>query len=86
MSLEGKVDALVFAGGIGEKSAELREAVVKRTACLGFALDGAKNKENRKGVVDSVGADDAKHRVLVCQTDEQFEMARACAVKGDLWP
>ncbi|KAH9928321.1 Acetokinase family-domain-containing protein [Fomitopsis serialis] len=39
--LGGKVDALVFSGGIGEKSAELREAIVRSSECLGFQLDEA---------------------------------------------
>ncbi|PNY25730.1 acetate kinase, partial [Tolypocladium capitatum] len=37
VSLQGQVDAVVFAGGIGERSAKLRRAVVGRTGCLGLA-------------------------------------------------
>ncbi|CAJ0546362.1 Ff.00g098350.m01.CDS01 [Fusarium sp. VM40] len=85
VSLEGKVDALVFAGGIGEHSAKLRSAVVDRVACLGFALDKASNQQPIKDVVQELGRRDASHRVLVCQTDEQLEMARLCAEKKDLW-
>ncbi|KAI7493025.1 acetate kinase, partial [Hortaea werneckii] len=43
--LGGEVDALVFAGGIGEKSAQLRRAVVERLGCLGFELDGSANAD-----------------------------------------
>ena len=85
VSLEGRVDALVFAGGIGEKSAALRAAVVRRAACLGFALDDARNGSDVTGVVQDVGRDGARHRVLVCQTDEQYEMARLCADRDELW-
>lgn len=85
VTLEGRVDALVFAGGIGEKSARLRSAVVSRIACLGFAIDEDRNKEKLKDVVQEIGRDGSPQRVLVCQTDEQFEMARLCAEKEDLW-
>jgi acetate kinase len=38
VSLRGGVDALVFAGGIGERSARLRGAVVDGLESLGFVL------------------------------------------------
>ena len=87
VSLRGEVDALVFAGGIGEKSALLRRAVVDQCRCLGFELDEARNAAPAPtdGAVADVGRDGARHRVLVCQTDEQFEMARWCAEDDSLW-
>ena len=80
VSLGGKVDALVFAGGIGEKSDLLRKRVMEQAGCLGFELDEGLNGKDIKDVVQDIGKAGAKHRTLVCQTDEQFEMARACAV------
>ncbi|KAG9255026.1 Acetokinase family-domain-containing protein [Emericellopsis atlantica] len=86
VSLGGDVDALVFAGGIGEKSWQLRDAVVQKVQCLGFRVDEGKNKGPLKGVVDDISGDgDGSKKVLVCQTDEQFEMARMCATKEELW-
>ena len=87
VALQGQVDAIVFAGGIGEKSTKLRRAVVEQAACLGFVVDEKRNGSGPGGdaVVQDVGADDSEHRVLVCQTDEQFEMARTCAFKEELW-
>ena len=76
VKLGGDVDALVFAGGIGEKGAEIREAVVRKVRFLGFDLDPVKNKEIGKDVVEEVSRERAQHRVLVCRTDEQGEMAR----------
>lgn len=67
----GKVDALVFAGGIGEKGAEFRERVVDHCACLGFQLDRERNRKPGDEVVTDIGAKDSKQRVLICQTDEQ---------------
>lgn len=52
---------------------ELREAVVTKTACLGFELDGEANGkvDSDESVVVDVGkSKDGKH-VLVCRTDEQ---------------
>lgn len=51
----GEVDALVFAGGIGEKGVELREAVVEKVKFLGFELDGGRNGKVGEGVVEDVG-------------------------------
>jgi acetate kinase len=85
VALGGKVDALVFAGGIGEKSAKLRKRVVDGCGCLGFGVDEGKNGRRIEDVVQDVGAGDARHGVLVCQTDEQFEMARGCAADEELF-
>ncbi|KAK4949310.1 hypothetical protein LTR10_011928 [Elasticomyces elasticus] len=84
VKLGGKVDALVFAGGIGEKGVQLRQAIVEKVSCLGFALDDATNaKPDGQKVVVDVGAQESKHRILICQTDEQAEMARQCAQEAD---
>ena len=85
VSLAGKVDALVFAGGIGERSKELRAAVVAQCACLGFEIDEGRNAAEMGAVVQSVGKEGARHGVLVCKTDEQFEMARAVAEDEKVW-
>lgn len=59
------MDALVFAGGIGEKSADLRAEVVKKVECIGFEVD-ERNESAGKEVVEWIGKN-----VIVCQTDEQ---------------
>ncbi|KJZ71508.1 Putative acetate kinase [Hirsutella minnesotensis 3608] len=85
VSLQGRVDALVFAGGIGEKCAKLRSAVADGAGCLGFAVDEKRNVRVGDAVVQDIGAQGTKHRLLLCRTDEQFEMARMCAATEDLW-
>ncbi|OTB03063.1 hypothetical protein M426DRAFT_12891 [Hypoxylon sp. CI-4A] len=85
VSLAGRVDALVFAGGIGEKSDKLRAAVVAQTECLGFKIDPQLNSAKIEHVVQDIGSKHARHRTLVCCTDEQFEMARGCAENDELW-
>lgn len=85
VTLHGQVDALVFAGGIGEKSGRLREAVVEQISCLGFGIDDKANARELDRTIEDISAEGAKHRVLVCKTDEQFEMARACVEDEKLW-
>ena len=87
VTLRGRVDALVFAGGIGERSAALRAAVVEQVGCLGFVLDGEANGavSGSEAEVQDVGKAGVTPRVLVCRTDEQFEMARMCAEDEEFW-
>ncbi|RAL63712.1 hypothetical protein DID88_003359 [Monilinia fructigena] len=85
VSLRGNVDALVFAGGIGEKSDVLRKRVVDEVGCLGFQIDEEKNGKRIEEVVQDVGKEGARHRTLVCLTDEQFEMARHCVIDEELF-
>lgn len=83
VKLGGKVDALVFAGGIGEKGVQLRKAVAEGVACLGFELDDGANGKPGDDVVVDIGSKGSRHRVLVVQTDEQAEMARQCAQNAE---
>lgn len=85
VSLNGKVDALVFAGGIGENSDLLRQRVTDEASCLGFEIDGELNGKKIEDVVQEVGKKEAKHKTLVCVTNEQFEMARYVAVDEKLF-
>lgn len=83
LSLRCKVDALVFSGGIGERSQELRSAVGKAVNNLGYsAIDEHANEEldQHEGTVIDIGKHDGGKRMLVCRTDEQFEMARECSL------
>jgi acetate kinase len=83
VTLRGEVDALVFAGGIGEKGVKLRAKVVEGASCLGFAVDEKANAEPEDEVVTEVTGSGAKHKVLICQTDEQLEMARNCVEEAE---
>ncbi|KAL3453796.1 Acetokinase family-domain-containing protein [Aspergillus insuetus] len=81
VKLDGQVDALVFAGGIGEKSALLRKVVVEKIRSLGFGIDSSANDKGpseSETVVNITGKSEDVKRVLICQTDEQFEMAYNC--------
>ncbi|CAK7263302.1 hypothetical protein SEPCBS57363_000502 [Sporothrix epigloea] len=88
VTLHGQVDALVFAGGIGEHSDRLRQTVVDECACLGFSIDNGANKEAGHAagtVTDLTSKSGSRHRVLVCRTDEQLEMAREGSANESLW-
>jgi len=76
VKLDGQVDALVFAGGIGEKGAKLRAKVVEGVRSLGFKVDEGKNEKPGDDVVVDITGDGARFKTLVCRTDEQLEMAR----------
>lgn len=78
VALEG-VDAVVFAGGIGENSPEIRAAVCDKLKWVSAAVDTGKNEKaadimKRQGVAD-VGAEENRIRVLVVATDEEREIA-----------
>ena len=79
LKLGGQVDALVFAGGIGERSIELRETVALRCECLGFGLDADQNRkvDDIEGSVVPIG-----EKLLVCRTDEQVSFSLSIADKG----
>jgi acetate kinase len=47
--------------------------------------NGADKVAAQDGVVQDVGKEGVTPRVLVCRTDEQFEMARACAEDEAFW-
>lgn len=83
VKLGGQVDALVFAGGIGERGARLRREVVGQAKCLGFEIDEGANEKPGEGVVVDIGARGARHRILICRTDEQLEMARGVVEEAE---
>jgi len=72
----GGIDALVFTAGVGENSAEVREAACKPLGFLGLKLDAA---ANRQPVTDGdIAASDAAVRVLVIRAQEDWAIAGKC--------
>ena len=72
-ALEG-LDALVFTGGVGERSSEVRAQAAAGLAFLGVWIDDARNREARGD--GSIGADGAGARTLVLTAREDIEIAR----------
>jgi len=71
----GRVDAVVFTGGIGENASAIRKNVCEGLENLGITIDKAKN-ETAKGNVAEIEKDGAPVRVLVVRTDEEREIAQ----------
>lgn len=70
----GRLDALVFTAGIGEKSPLIRAGACRGLTHLGIEVDAEKNKRKSKEVFDIQTADSAV-RVLVIPTNEELEIA-----------
>jgi len=68
------IDAIVFTGGIGEKSPETREMVCSNLDHLGIIIDKEKNKF--KGQEREISASDSKVKVFVIPTNEELMIAR----------
>ena len=71
----GGLDAVVFTGGIGERSSGVRMEISRRLAVLGVAIDPALN-DAAEGDAD-VGAPESRARVLVIASREELIAARA---------
>ena len=72
----GGADAIVFTGGIGENSPEVRARVCEGLAWMGVELDPARNAETtarREGLVSREGS---RLGVYVIPTDEELLIAR----------
>jgi acetate kinase len=68
----GGIDGIVFTAGIGERSPEIRGAVLERLRWLGFELDQAANA--RHGPLITTAASPRKAYVIL--TDEELMIAR----------
>ncbi len=70
----GGIDALVFAAGVGERSAEIRKRVCEKLKYLGLELDRAAN-ENCKPDAD-ISMPGSTARLLVIATREDLTIMR----------
>ena len=71
----GRVDALVFTGGIGENSAAVRGAVLTRLGVLGAAVDPALNARAVRGESGRISPEGTLP-ALVVNTNEELMIAR----------
>ena len=73
----GGVDAIVFAGGIGENNPHYRARVAKNLEFLGVKIDEELNeKAKRTSVEYNISAPDAKVQMLVIPTNEELMIAK----------
>ena len=71
----GRVDAVVFTGGIGENASPIRERACRGLEHLGISIDEKKNASAGSSITE-IQKDGAPVKVLVIRTDEEWEIAR----------
>ncbi len=69
----GRVDALIFTGGIGENASLIREKACERLDSLGFEIDREKNQAVREG---DIATQKSRSRIWVIPTNEEVLIAR----------
>src|SRR5579859_232058 len=74
-ALDG-TDALVFTGGIGENSTELRSATCNCFGFLGLSMDPQKNSST--SLDSDIATAQSRVRVLVIRAQEDWAIAREC--------
>jgi acetate kinase len=72
----GGIDALVFTGGVGERSSPVRERACERLSHLGVALDAGRNANANTAPDFDVSTAGSPVRVLVVRAREDLEIAR----------
>ena len=70
------VDAIVFTGGIGENTIDLRADVCNNLSYLGVELDAEANEVMRRGKEGEISTADSKVKVFVLPTNEELVIAR----------
>lgn len=70
----GRVDAIIFTGGIGENAPVTREKICKNLQALGIEIDHEKNISSDRSARD-ISSDNASVKALVIPTNEELEIA-----------
>ncbi|XKM12743.1 acetate kinase [Orbaceae bacterium ac157xtp] len=78
MLLDGKLDAIIFTGGIGENAEEVRRFTLEKLSLLGFELDQDKNLAARFGKGGFINKDGSRP-ALVIPTNEELVIAQDAA-------
>ncbi|MFA6030493.1 MAG: acetate kinase [Elusimicrobiota bacterium] len=72
----GGADAVVFTGGIGERSAPVRKRILEGLECLDLLLDTSANDHVSPGEAVRITRPDAKLHAWVIPTNEELMIAR----------
>ncbi|MBK8979990.1 MAG: acetate kinase [Planctomycetes bacterium] len=72
----GGAQTIVFTGGIGENSPEIRARICQGLECLGLELDPERNAAHVDGRTGSIARPDSKLDAWVIPTDEELLIAR----------
>lgn len=78
-TLDGRLDAIVFTGGIGENSGPIRELVLERLALLGVEVDKERNLKARFGGEGVITTDASRVPAMVISTNEELVIAQDTA-------
>ncbi len=70
----GRVDAIIFTGGIGENDIEVRKNSCFNLENIGIKIDEEKNNQRAKEILD-ITHKDSKVKILVVPTNEELEIA-----------
>ena len=70
----GKLDCIIFTGGIGENDIDTRKRCVQDLDNLGIELDTIKNNQRAKEILN-ITSKDSKVKILVIPTNEELEIA-----------
>ncbi|MEO7103228.1 MAG: acetate kinase, partial [Gemmatimonadaceae bacterium] len=70
------VDAIVFAGGIGENAPSIRERICAGMDWLGVQVDTGRNAKLTNGAEGRFDVDGARVELWVVPTDEELVIAR----------
>ncbi len=76
--MEGRLDAVIFTGGIGENAAKVRELTLGKLSLLGFEIDHKRNEAARFGN-SGVITTDASRPAIVITTNEELVIAQDAA-------
>ena len=74
LAVLGRLDAVVFTGGIGENAADIRRRVCEGLGHLGITVDAAKNQAAAENLAE-IQQDGCPIKVLVIRTNEEREIA-----------
>lgn len=73
--MKGRLDALVFTGGIGENSINLRAISIKNLSLLGFEIDNKKNLKMISGKSGFINKKNTKP-ILIVSSNEEIIIAK----------
>jgi acetate kinase len=72
----GGTDAIIFTGGIGENSPEVRQAVFENLSPLGITIDKKVNISVKNSKTGFINAESSKTKILVIPANEELMIAR----------
>ncbi|EEX41317.1 acetate kinase [Vibrio furnissii] len=78
-SMDGRLDAIVFTGGIGENSAPIREMVLNRLSIFGIKVDSDANLKARFGGEGVITSADSNIPAMAISTNEELVIAEDTA-------